>query len=165
MDAALSEQNQKIAHNIEKHGWHCLHVAPCEDGEEPFTYSIGFAQSYGAPEVMIFGLAREKSVGLLNACASALRDGHAINPEVEDPELLSGGYAVISSQSAPSASGSISAQRSAFIRASRLERLSCSSRTVSIAFRGKLATATFARTRRWPSSNNSFKPTPSARLN
>ena len=95
MDEALAAQNQKIADNIQKYGWHCLHVAPSEDDEEPFSYSIGFTESYGAPEVLVFGLSREKAYGLLNACASALKKGHAITPEVEDPELLSGGYKVV----------------------------------------------------------------------
>ena len=95
MDETLAAQNQKIADNIEKYGWHCLHIAPCEEDEEPFSYSIGFAESYGAPEVLVFGLPREKAHGLLNACASALKEGHGITPDVEDPELLSGGYKVV----------------------------------------------------------------------
>ncbi len=95
MDEALAAQNQKIADHIQEYGWHCLHVAPCEGDEEPFSYSIGFAESYGAPQVLVFGLSREKAHGLLNGCASALQKGHAIIPDVEDPQLLSGGYKVI----------------------------------------------------------------------
>jgi len=95
MDDTLAAQNQKIADNIEKYGWHCLHVAPCEDDEEPFSYSIGLAESYGAPEVLVYGVPREKAHALLNACASALKKGHSITPEAEDPELLSGGYKVV----------------------------------------------------------------------
>ena len=95
MDEAPAAQNQRIAGHIEKYGWHCLHVAPCQDDEEPFSYSIGFTESYGAPEVLVFGLPHDKAHGLLDACASALKKGHAITPEVEDPELLSGGYKVV----------------------------------------------------------------------
>ena len=34
MDEALAAQDQQIAGHIEKYGWHCLHVVPCQDDEE-----------------------------------------------------------------------------------------------------------------------------------
>ncbi len=95
MDQELAIQNRKIADNIRKYGWHCLHVAACDGDEEPFSYSIGFAEAHGAPEVVIFGLPGEKAHALLNACAGALKRGHVIRPDVEDPQLLSGGYSVV----------------------------------------------------------------------
>ena len=95
MSKALAAQNKKIADNIEKHGWHCLHIAPREQSEEAFSYSIGFAQSFDAPEVLIFGLPSEKARVLLSACATVLRQGHTIISDTEDSELLSGGYKVV----------------------------------------------------------------------
>lgn len=95
MDEALAAQNKQVAENILRCGWHCLHIAPCKDGEAPFTYSIGFTETFGAPEVLVFGLPAEKAHSLLNACASALKGGHAITPDVENPKILSGGYKVI----------------------------------------------------------------------
>ncbi len=88
-------QNQRIADNIRAHGWHCLHIRPVEDHQDRFTYSIGFGESYNAPEVMIFGLPPEKAQAALNECAWLLRKGHAIRTDVEDGNILSGGYNVI----------------------------------------------------------------------
>lgn len=95
MDSPLSAQNLKIAENIAKYGWHCLHIASAEADEQSFSYSIGFTQSYGAPEVMIFGLPRAQAHALLNACAAALSNGHRIAIDTEDSNLLAGGYKVV----------------------------------------------------------------------
>ena len=95
MNSNIADQNQKISDNIRKYGWHCLHVFPTEEGQGSFSYSIGFAETYGAPEVLIFGRERESAHGLLNECANLLKAGHVIQPDVEDPDVLSGGYNVI----------------------------------------------------------------------
>lgn len=88
-------QNQKIERNIQAYGWHCLHVFPTEEGEDAFSYSIGFAETCNAPEVLVFGLAREKAHALLNACAQLLKSGHVIQADVEDANVLAGDYKVV----------------------------------------------------------------------
>ncbi len=88
-------QNQDIADNIREYGWHCLHVFPTEDAQEMFSYSIGFEESYGGPEILIFGLEREKAHALLNECAFVLKSGHKFVAEVNDENILSGGYSVV----------------------------------------------------------------------
>jgi hypothetical protein len=92
---SVSAQNLKISDNIRVHGWHCLYVFPIEKGQENFTYSIGFAETYGAPEVLIFSVEREKAHTLLSVCAQLLKEGHTIRPDIEDPEILKGGYKVV----------------------------------------------------------------------
>ena len=74
---------------------HCLHVLPTQEGQDRFTYSIGFAESYAAPEVLIFGLEQQKAHALLNECAVLLKSGRGIQPNVEDPDVLAGGYKVV----------------------------------------------------------------------
>jgi hypothetical protein len=66
----------KVAEDIEKYGWHCLHVAP-RVGEEgsSFTYTIGLAATYQHPELLIFGLERDKSHGILSECVEMIRAG------------------------------------------------------------------------------------------
>ncbi|MFD0727441.1 DUF4262 domain-containing protein [Lysobacter brunescens] len=88
-------QNQRIADNIRSHGWHCLHVLPVEAHQDSFTYSIGFGESHNAPEIVIFGMSREKAQAALNQCAWLLRQGHVIRMDVEDGNILTGGYNVI----------------------------------------------------------------------
>jgi len=93
MDVAL--QNQRIAANVAAHGWHCLHVLPNDENQDQFSYSIGFAQSFAAPEILVFGRSRESAQSLLAECAELLRGGHRFVPGQEDPEVLRGGYKVI----------------------------------------------------------------------
>lgn len=91
----LDTQNRLISDHIRQHGWHCLHVFSNEPGEAGFSYSIGFAESYGAPEVLVLGFEREKAHALLHECASLLQRGHKIRPGVEDAEVLAGGYKAV----------------------------------------------------------------------
>lgn len=91
----IATQNQKIASHIHEYGWHCLHVFPTEMGGDKFSYTIGFEESYGAPEVLVFGLEREKAHALLNECAKLLKSGHTIRPCEEDGNVLAGDYKVV----------------------------------------------------------------------
>ena len=95
MGEDLATQNQRISDNIREYGWHCLHVSPTKQGQDKFSYSIGFGESYGAPEVLIFGLERERAHALLNECAELLKCGHTILPDVEDANVLTGDYKVV----------------------------------------------------------------------
>lgn len=95
MGEDLAAQNQRISENIREYGWHCLHVFPTKENQDKFSYSIGFGESYGALEVLIFGLEREKAHALLNECAQLLKGGHTIQPDVEDANVLAGDYTVV----------------------------------------------------------------------
>ena len=95
MSEQLAAQNQRISDNIQKYGWHCLHVFPTEEDQDKFSYSIGFGESYNAPEILILGQEREKAHALLNVCAQLLKDGHLIVPDVDDSGVLNGGYNVV----------------------------------------------------------------------
>lgn len=86
-----------IAQHIRKYGWHCLHVHPTEGDDEAlkFSYSIGFTESFSQPEILIFGLSRDKAHALLSECASLLSSGTAFEPDVEDDRVLDNGYKVV----------------------------------------------------------------------
>lgn len=90
-----TDQNRKISDNIRKYGWHCLHIFPTEEGQDRFTYSIGFGESYNAPEILIFGLAQDKAQALLGECAHLLKNGHTILLDTEDHNVLAGDYSVV----------------------------------------------------------------------
>lgn len=99
-------RHSKVATDIRRYGWHCLHVFPTQDDEGVcFTYSIGFTESYGAPEIAVFGLPQEKAHALLSECASLLRNGHTIQLGVEDPNILAGGYTVVFKPARPACMG------------------------------------------------------------
>jgi hypothetical protein len=66
----------KVASDVERFGWHCLHVAPSE-GEEGahFTYTIGLSKTLGHPDLAIFGLKRETAHAILSDCVQDIRSG------------------------------------------------------------------------------------------
>lgn len=95
MTAPDRSKDRKVIDDIQQHGWHCLHVLPGPDGESGFSYSVGFQATHGAPEVMVFGLQRSKAQALLGECAQLLAGGHRIHTDVEDADVLDGGYKVV----------------------------------------------------------------------
>jgi Domain of unknown function (DUF4262) len=72
----LKPADKKVADDVRRCGWHCLHVSP-RLGEKgaSFTYTLGLVASYGHPELMIFGLGREKSHGVLAECVDMIKSG------------------------------------------------------------------------------------------
>jgi hypothetical protein len=51
---ALSDYEERIIANVDEHGWYCISVFGDEDGPG-FSYSIGFMETLGAPEFIVFG--------------------------------------------------------------------------------------------------------------
>ncbi len=74
MSRAVAEA--KLASDIERYGWHCLHVAPGvgEEGAH-FTYTIGLAKTLGHPELAIFGMGRDAAHAILSSCVTDIRAG------------------------------------------------------------------------------------------
>jgi hypothetical protein len=69
----------KIAWVVETQGWCAEPVAPVEDPPTPgYTYSIGFEETYGYPDLVIFGLAPVAARGLLEMVATHLGAGGEI---------------------------------------------------------------------------------------
>lgn len=92
---ATPTPNEVIQQHIQQFGWHCLHVHPSEKDQLEFSYSIGFIEKFQSPEIMVFGLARDKAHALLSECAQLLKQGHKFQPDQEDSEVLACGYKVI----------------------------------------------------------------------
>ena len=66
----------KIAWVVETNGWCAEPVSPTEDPPTPgYTYSIGFEDSYGHPDLVIFGLTPVAARGLLEMIATHLEAG------------------------------------------------------------------------------------------
>lgn len=86
---------QTITQHIQQFGWHCLHVHPVKTEQLGFSYSIGFIETFKSPEIMLFGATPDKAHALLSECAYLLKSGHQFLPDVEDSEVLAGGYKVI----------------------------------------------------------------------
>lgn len=85
----------RVRSDVQEFGWHCLSVLPRKgESGEAFTYTIGLAETFGHPEIMIFGLNNETSHWILNDCVQIIRDGATLQPDVEYFDILGGGYAV-----------------------------------------------------------------------
>lgn len=91
-----NDPNSKIRANIDQYGWHCLNVWPRvgDDEHTAFSYTIGLTESYGHPEIMVFGLG-EKAHGILTDCANLIKKGTRFVEGQPNDDVLSGGYKVI----------------------------------------------------------------------
>lgn len=90
-----TQQNAQIAEHIRRFGWHCLHVHPNRPDQKLFTYSIGFNQTYGSPEILVFGVGTDKAHALLSECASLLASGLTFVLGAEDDRVLVAPYNVV----------------------------------------------------------------------
>lgn len=80
---------QKVIDDIEKYGWHCVNILA--DGDcAPFSFTVGLFQSYGHPELVIFGLRSEIAHRVLNISVRAIQAGHPIDLSQPTDELLEG---------------------------------------------------------------------------
>ncbi|MDC7694430.1 DUF4262 domain-containing protein [Asticcacaulis sp. DXS10W] len=52
----VTDYERKILRNVNEHGWFCVSVFDPEDESATFSYSVGFTETLGCPEFIIFGL-------------------------------------------------------------------------------------------------------------
>jgi hypothetical protein len=87
---------ERARSDVQTFGWHCISVVPGEgESGENFTYTIGLSETFGHPEIMIFGLNSNTSHGILSDCVQQIREGTRFQAGVEYSEVLGGGYKVI----------------------------------------------------------------------
>ncbi len=72
-----------IQGRFEKHGWTVMAVLPGDDGSPSFTYSIGFEQTFGMPEVIFVGFNPELAQSLIAGIARSLEQGEFEIPTQE----------------------------------------------------------------------------------
>jgi Domain of unknown function (DUF4262) len=86
---ATDPGEQKVLDDVSKFGWHCMNVFG-DDEHEPFSYTVGLFQTYGHPELLIYGLPSNIAHSVLNIAAEAAASGKAINLSESTDELLNG---------------------------------------------------------------------------
>lgn len=82
---------EKIDWMVETSGWAIEPVGPQVDVDPPFpgyAYTIAFPETFGFPEVVVFGLTPVAARGLLGLVADCLRGGTEIPVGVEVVGLL-----------------------------------------------------------------------------
>jgi len=89
----IDADEERLLENIRDFGWHGEWVAGA-DGEPPFVYSIGFIETLGAPEFIVFGLRLEVMHDMLWAVFRQISAGAAVLPDARWPEAIPGFEAV-----------------------------------------------------------------------
>lgn len=84
---------KRLLENIRDFGWHGEWVAGA-DGEPPFVYSVGFIETLGAPEFIVFGLRLELMHDMLWSVFHRLKAGAEAGGEAVWPEVIPGFAAV-----------------------------------------------------------------------
>lgn len=89
-----SKIRSDVQENIESHGWQCQHVFDTDGEKQPFSYSIGFCESYNHPEIMIFGLKKDTMHAILSDIAEELKSGRVFEPNVRVSGVIGGDFEV-----------------------------------------------------------------------
>lgn len=81
---------QKLIDDIATHGWHWIHIL-AEGAHVGYAFTVGLFQSYGHPELIVFGLPREVAGEMLAICAHAALSGSPIDLTHPTDALLESG--------------------------------------------------------------------------
>jgi hypothetical protein len=81
--------------NIEEYGWEGVYVFDEKGGKQSFIYSIGFEETHGHPEIMIFGLKRETMHGILSDIEKDIREGVVFALNTRIAGVLGSGFEVL----------------------------------------------------------------------
>jgi Domain of unknown function (DUF4262) len=95
VSADLSDFERKILDNVRNHGCHINYVADPEGEQPSFGYSVGFPETVGQPEVIVFGLSGELLQGMINALYRQCRDGLKLEDGLFVSGLLEGHECVL----------------------------------------------------------------------
>jgi hypothetical protein len=86
----MNDYEQSVLRNVEKYGWHCTSVSPGEGQPDspPFSYTVGLYQTYGASELVLFGLPGDTAHSIFSIYANRLEEGRPISIDQPSYELI-----------------------------------------------------------------------------
>jgi len=90
MNAVLTDYEQSILDNVDRNGCHITMVFDPEKQQPNFAYSVGFPETVGQPEVIVFGLSQEMMGFMINQTLRRCRAGMRLAEGVEIDGLLQG---------------------------------------------------------------------------
>jgi hypothetical protein len=94
------KSEQKVIDDIAELGWHCLHIM-AEGDEVEYSFTVGLFQSFGHPELIVFGLPSTISHKILSIAADAAKSGSPIDLAQPTDALLNN-YACCFAEVSPS---------------------------------------------------------------
>ncbi|WP_296278876.1 DUF4262 domain-containing protein [Pseudoxanthomonas sp.] len=81
------KSEQKVIDDIAEHGWHCVNIV-AEGEHVEYSFTIGLHQTYGHPELIIFGLPSKVSHQILAIAADAAKAGAPLDLSKPTDALL-----------------------------------------------------------------------------
>ena len=88
--SALSARDRQVLDDVERHGWHAVHVRPWPGRDPAWTFTVGLPASFGHPELVVFGLDAGVAGEIVATAVEAVRDGRRYRPGEVDDDLLEG---------------------------------------------------------------------------
>jgi Domain of unknown function (DUF4262) len=86
---ALNAIEEGIVAGVAKHGWYGMHVLADQDFPG-FTYSIGFWESVGSPDFLIYGLSKNLMHSMLWEMFRQLKGGRRVEDGARVSDLIEG---------------------------------------------------------------------------
>lgn len=80
----------KVQGDIERVGWSAIYVFADEEDAPSYCYSVGFHETLGAPEIIVFGFGRELAHAILAHAYERLKGGEILEPERRYEDFLEG---------------------------------------------------------------------------
>ena len=86
----MNVYERTVLRNVKKYGWHCTSVSPNEgdEGIPPFSYTVGLYQTFGASELIMFGLPDDTAHSILCIYANRLEQGQPISIDQPSHDLI-----------------------------------------------------------------------------
>ncbi len=81
------ESEQKVIDDVAAFGWHCVNIHP-EGDHVGYAFTVGLFQSYGHPELIIFGLSAKIAHHILAIAADAAKAGKPLDLSQPTDALL-----------------------------------------------------------------------------
>ena len=78
---------RKVLADVNEFGWHCLSIFE-ENDQPPFTFSIGFHETWNFPELIVIGLKREVAHPTLNIVSTLLAEGRRLDLSASSNDLF-----------------------------------------------------------------------------
>ena len=88
----LDEADKKLLADVERYGWHCLHIRGLV-GESTLPYwsfSIGLFQTWQHPELVVFGLEQEQAHAVLGHLVDRIKTGERFSSGQDYSDILDG---------------------------------------------------------------------------
>jgi len=85
----------EIQVNIKEFGWHFIFVFDPDGEHQDFSYSIGLEESFGHPEIIIFGLKKDSAHAIIADIVEDVKSGITMKPNQKLGNVIGGDFEVM----------------------------------------------------------------------